>query len=205
MVENILITGGAGFIGSHLADRLLSEGCKVVVLDNLSRGRLSNLDAARQSPHFSFVEGDILDEGLLDDLFSEYGFDMVFHLAANSDIASSHANPDVDLDATFLTTYRILKAMMKHQVKKIMFASTSAIYGQTGGAEVNENYGRCFRLPTMVPANWPARRLSPVLWKITELKLGLPVSPMFAANGQRMAFCMTLSKNSKRIQMNLKF
>ena len=144
MVENILITGGAGFIGSHLADRLLSEGCKVVVLDNLSRGRLSNLDTARQSPHFSFVEGDILDEGLLDKLFSEYGFDMVFHLAANSDIASSHANPDVDLDATFLTTYRILKAMMKHQVKKIMFASTSAIYGQTGGAEVNENYGPLF-------------------------------------------------------------
>ena len=52
-MENILITGGAGFIGSHLADRLLSEGCKVVVLDNLSRGRLSNLDTARQSPHFS--------------------------------------------------------------------------------------------------------------------------------------------------------
>ena len=154
MVENILITGGAGFIGSHLADRLLSEGCKVVVLDNLSRGRLSNLDTARQSPHFSFVEGDILDEGLLDKLFSEYGFDMVFHLAAP-------------------------------KATKIM--------------------ARCFRPPTMVPANWPARRLSPVLWKITELKLGLPVSPMFAANGQRMAFCMTLSKNSKRIQMNLKF
>lgn len=143
-MENILITGGAGFIGSHLTDRLLSEGNKVVVLDNLSRGRISNLSEAKKSPNFTFVEGNILEENLLEHLFSEHKFDMVFHLAANSDIASSHANPNVDLDATFMTTYQVLKAMMKHGVKKIMFASTSAIYGQTGGEEVRENYGPLF-------------------------------------------------------------
>ncbi len=143
-MESILITGGAGFIGSHLADRLLSEGHKVVVLDNLSLGRKSNLTQALNSDNFTFVEGDILDSKLLNNLFKEHKFDMVFHLAANSDIARSHANPDIDLDMTFHTTYNVLKAMRANGVNKLMFASTSAIYGQTGGIEVQENYGPLF-------------------------------------------------------------
>lgn len=143
-MNNILITGGAGFIGSHLADCLLSKGLKVVGLDNLSLGRRTNLEQALKNSSFTFIEGNILDEKLLDGLFKKYGFDMVFHLAANSDIARSHANPDIDLDMTFHTTYAVLKAMRENNVRKIMFASTSAIYGQTGGVEVHENYGPLF-------------------------------------------------------------
>lgn len=143
-MKTFLITGGAGFIGSHLTDRLLQENNKVIVLDNLSLGRLSNLKEALQNENCIFIEGDILDEELLNNIFTDNKIDFVFHLAANSDIARSHANPNVDLDMTFLTTYNILKAMLKHNVKKIMFASTSAIYGQTGGAEVKETYGPLF-------------------------------------------------------------
>ncbi len=143
-MKSILITGGAGFIGSHLADTLLSCDDKVVILDNLSLGRRSNLNQALQNPNCTFVEGDILDDGLLDTLFKQHNFDMVFHLAANSDIARSHANPNVDLDMTFMTTYAVLQKMRQYNVKKLMFASTSAIYGQTGGAEVKENYGPLF-------------------------------------------------------------
>lgn len=138
-MKTCLITGGAGFIGSHLADELLSRNCRVVVLDNLSLGRKSNLTSAMTNPNFKFVESDILDEDTLNGIFAQNRFDMVFHLAANSDIARSHANPEIDLNMTFLTTFRVLEAMRRHNVKRLMFASTSAIYGQTGGAEVSEN------------------------------------------------------------------
>lgn len=141
---NLLITGGAGFIGSHLSDRLLCLGHNVTVLDNLSLGRKSNLKEAVKNSAFKFIEGDILDEKLLEEVFANGHFDMVFHLAANSDIARSHANPDVDLEMTFMTTYQVLKMMRKYEVKKIIFASTSAIYGQTGGIAVDESYGPLF-------------------------------------------------------------
>ena len=144
MTQTILITGGAGFIGSHLADELLARGNKVIILDNLSLGRKENLNEALKNPNCTFVEGDILDDALLNDLFEKNQFDMVFHLAANSDIARSFANPAIDLNLTFMTTFKVLMAMKQHGVKKIMFASTSAIYGQTGGVEVTETYGPLF-------------------------------------------------------------
>ena len=140
---NILITGGAGFIGSHLADVLLSEGHNVVVFDNLLRGRISNLEEASKNSKFSFVKGDILNKDELFKLFDENKFDVVFHMAANSDIASSHANPDVDFGNTLTTTYNVLLAMKEFGVKNIVFASTSAIYGDTG-VSVDEDFGPLF-------------------------------------------------------------
>ena len=143
-MSNVLVTGGAGFSGSHLVDALLLRGCAVTALDNLSLGRRENLQQAMYSPAFTFVEGDILHEETLHDLFRKQHFDMVFHLAANSDIARSHADPSIDLNLTFLTTFRVLEAMRFFGVKDILFASTSAIYGQTGGVEVAEDFGPLF-------------------------------------------------------------
>ena len=139
----ILITGGAGFIGSHLTDRLLAEGHSVVVYDNLSLGRLDNIEEAQKNPNFSFIEGDILDKEKFFAVFENNKFDIVFHMAANSDIARSHANPDVDFDNTLRTTYNTLLAMKEFGVKKIVFASTSAIYGETL-EKVAETYGPLF-------------------------------------------------------------
>lgn len=139
----ILITGGAGFIGSHLADKLLEEGHSVIAFDNLLRGRVDNLEEALKNPNFTFIKGDILNKSELFDLFRENQFDVVFHMAANSDIASSHANPDVDFGNTLTTTYNVLLAMKEFGVKNIVFASTSAIYGDTG-VSVDENYGPLF-------------------------------------------------------------
>lgn len=144
MTRTVLVTGGAGFIGSHLVDELLFRGNEVVVLDDLSLGRKENLTNALENPLFTFVEGDILDDSLLNNLFRKYQFDTVFHLAANSDIARSFADPTIDLSLTFMTTFKVLMAMKQHGVKKIVFSSTSAIYGQTGGIEVKENYGPLF-------------------------------------------------------------
>ncbi len=143
MDKNILITGGAGFIGSHLTDSLLMEGYNVTVIDNLSLGRLTNLLNAQNNQRFKFIKGDILDKELLFNIFNEGNFDTVFHMAANSDIAKSHVNPDVDFNNTLTTTYNVLLAMKEYNVKNIVFASTSAIYGDTG-VSVSEDFGPLF-------------------------------------------------------------
>lgn len=129
-----LITGGAGFIGSHLADALLERGHEVSAVDNLILGREENLAHLRSHPHFHFRRLELLDERELSGIFAEGRFDIVFHLAANSDIARSHRDPDVDRDNTFATTYAVLRAMKEHKVGQIVFASTSAVYGELRGA-----------------------------------------------------------------------
>lgn len=141
---NILVTGGAGFIASHLIDRLLSEGHCVYAYDNLSLGRKSNIVHHLADPLFTFVEADLLDKANLDDFFCKHSIDFVFHLAANSDIARSHKDPSVDLNNTFQTTTNILETMRQHGVKRLMFASTSAIYGDANGEEVRETFGPLF-------------------------------------------------------------
>ncbi|MGZ3304302.1 MAG: SDR family NAD(P)-dependent oxidoreductase [Asticcacaulis sp.] len=135
-----MVTGGAGFIGSHLCDALLAQGCDVTVIDNLSLGKESNIAHLTGRNDFHFVRGDILDESVFDPLVADGKFECIFHMAANSDIARSHSSPDVDLNNTFMTTFRVLEAMRKASVKKIVFASTSAIYGEVKG-RVREDYG----------------------------------------------------------------
>lgn len=137
---NILVTGGAGFIGSHLCDALVAAGHSVVAVDNLTLGREENLRQLQGLEEFKFEQGDVLDAPWFEGLVKDGQFDCVFHMAANSDIARSHADPTVDFDNTFLTTFRILEAMRKAGVSKLVFASTSAIYGEVEG-EVREDYG----------------------------------------------------------------
>lgn len=141
----ILVTGGAGFIGSHLVDLLLEKGHFVVVIDNLSLGKMTNIKHNLTNENFKFYKCDILDKKNLNKVFKEYNFDVVFHMAANSDIAKSHENPDIDLDNTFLTTYYVLKAMKENNVKNIVFASTSAIYGEVK-IDISEDLGPLFPL-----------------------------------------------------------
>jgi UDP-glucose 4-epimerase len=130
----LLITGGAGFIGSHLADALIAGGHEVTAVDNLSLGSEDNIAHLRGNLQFRFQCLELLDESALSRLFAAERFDAVFHLAANSDIACSHNNPDVDRDNTFATTYAVLKALREHGVEQLIFASTSAIYGELRGS-----------------------------------------------------------------------
>jgi UDP-glucose 4-epimerase len=139
----ILITGGAGFIGSHLADKLLGKGHKVTAFDNLSLGRLENLETAMQNSDFEFIRGDIVNIDEFFKIFETRKFGVIFHMAANSDIAVSHSNISVDFDNTFLTTYNTLLAMKKFDIKDIVFASTSAVYGEVSHA-VDEDFGPLF-------------------------------------------------------------
>ena len=137
---NVLVTGGAGFIGSHLCDSLLDLGHNVAALDNLSLGREKNLEQALRNPAFRFVRGDVLDTDSFERLVGDGGFECVFHMAANSDIARSHADPTVDLDNTFRTTFQVLEAVRKCRIRQLVFASTSAIYGEADG-QIREDFG----------------------------------------------------------------
>jgi UDP-glucose 4-epimerase len=125
------VTGGAGFIGSHLCDRLLQRGAQVWSVDNLRLGRRCNIAHLETLPAFRFVELDVLDQPRLRALFDQVRFDSVFHLAANSDIAAGSTNFRLDLELNQLTTIAVLEAMKAHDVKRLFFASTSAVFGET--------------------------------------------------------------------------
>ncbi len=135
----ILVTGGAGFIGCHACEQLVARGHALVAADNLRLGRREHI-AHLEGRGLTFVEMDVADEAALGALFAEHGFEAVFHLAANSDIAVSHENPGVDLSLTFATTWSVLEAMRRHGTRQIVFASTSAIYGDAPGA-IREDHG----------------------------------------------------------------
>lgn len=136
----IFVTGGAGFIGSHLCDRLAGRGHALVVADNLLLGRRAHLAALEGHPDFRFVEMDVTDREALDALFAAERFDAVFHMAANSDIARSHADPSCDFVNTLNSTWSVLESMRRHGVGRIVFASTSAIYGEAPGV-IREDHG----------------------------------------------------------------
>ena len=127
----ILVTGGAGFIGSHLCERLLRRGAEVCCLDNFYLGRRRNIAQLETSAGFNFVEQDLLDRAALDALFARSGFDEVFHLAANSDIAAGIKDAELDLRLNQLTTLAVLEAMRAHRVSRLFFASTSAVFGES--------------------------------------------------------------------------
>ena len=126
--RRLFVTGAAGFIGSHLIDRLLEAGAHVVGYDNLSTGFHQFLAPARSEPGFAFVEGDVLDDERL--AASMAGADVVFHLAANADVRFGLDHPRRDLEQNTLGTFSVLEAMRRNGVKHLVFASTGSIYGE---------------------------------------------------------------------------
>ncbi|HSW70131.1 MAG TPA: NAD-dependent epimerase/dehydratase family protein [Gammaproteobacteria bacterium] len=122
------VTGCAGFIGSHLTDRLLKRGDEVIGLDNFSTGLPEFLADAKQFEKFNFIEGDLLDKNLL--IQTAKNCDAIFHLAANADVRFGLHHPHKDLEQNAIGTFHVLEAMRENQIKKIMFASTGSVYGE---------------------------------------------------------------------------
>lgn len=141
-MENILITGGAGFIGSHLTGRLLAGGHKVVAADDFTLGSRDNVAAYLDDLNFSLVEMDVSKIDELESLMRKHKIDRVYHLAANSDIQKSAVCPTIDYEKTFNTTYAVVEAMRRTGCRKLFFASTSAVYGEKPDACISENAGR---------------------------------------------------------------
>ena len=141
---NVLITGASGFIGINLANFFLEKGHNVIGIDNFLIKSSKNLKLVENKSGFIFINSSINNVDYINDrlenIKSKIGeIESVWHLAANSDIASGILNPDIDYENTFFTTHNLLKIMKINQIKKIYFASTSAIYGDFGNIPVNEN------------------------------------------------------------------
>jgi UDP-glucose 4-epimerase len=124
-----LVTGCAGFIGSTLTERLLSDGHVVVGYDNFSTGQERFLRTARESANFRLVRGDVLDSATLTE--SMYGSEFVFHLAANADVRFGTEHPGRDLEQNTIATHHVLNAMRQNGISKIAFSSTGSVYGET--------------------------------------------------------------------------
>jgi len=139
---NILVTGGAGFIGSHLVDSLIDLGHKVVIIDNLSTGLEKNINSKAR-----FYQLDIQDKGL-EDIFGKFNFDTVFHTSAQINVRKSVDDPIADAQANILGSLNLFENCRKYKIKKIVFSST-------GGAL----YGDADNLPT--PETYPAKPISP--------------------------------------------
>ncbi|MNQ63440.1 UDP-glucose 4-epimerase [compost metagenome] len=132
----ILITGGAGFIGSHLADALLARGHAVRVLDNLSTGKRANL--ALDNPRLELIEGDVADAALVARAVA--GCKAVAHLAAVASVQASVDDPVATHQSNFIGTLNVCEAMREHGVKRVIFASSAAVYGQNGeGRAIDED------------------------------------------------------------------
>lgn len=134
----VLVAGGAGFIGSHLIDALLAEGNDVVCVDNFFIGTKENIAHLKDNVHFKFYEQDLTDLDKVLEIFKKEQVEYVFHLAANSDIQASTQSPMIEYKNTYSTTFILLECMRQCGVKKLFFASTSAVYGEQMGAEVSE-------------------------------------------------------------------
>lgn len=133
-----LVTGGAGFIGSHIVDRLMERGDEVIVYDNMSTGIDDFIKGYLNKPNFKFIQGDILD---LEKLKEEMeGVDLVFHMAAHADVRSGLHDHKVDLEQNLIGTINVLEAMKENDVKKIAFASTSSVYGDAAVIPTPEEY-----------------------------------------------------------------
>jgi UDP-glucose 4-epimerase len=136
-MSRAFVTGGAGFIGSNLVDRLLERGDSVVVYDNFSTGFESFLSTARQSKKFTLIRGDILDLPAL--TAAMQGCDFVYHLSANADVRFGTDHPRRDLEQNTIGTFNVLEGMRNNGIRKIAFSSTGSVYGECDVIPTPEN------------------------------------------------------------------
>ena len=134
--NNALVTGGAGFIGSHLVGRLVEDGLDVTVIDNLHAGKPENLDSSKGGT--TLIKGDIRDVELLKRVIVDV--DIVFHIGANASVPYSVENPRYDFETNALGTFNILEASVNSNVKKVVYASTAAVYGEPEYIPIDEKH-----------------------------------------------------------------
>lgn len=132
----VLVTGGAGFIGSHLVDRLVELGHRVVIIDNLSSGSIYNVIHHVERKSVEFIKGDLKDRDFTRNVVRD--IDTVFHLAANPEVRVSTTSPSIHFDENIVATFNLLESMRLNDVNEIVFASSSSVYGEPGKAIVSE-------------------------------------------------------------------
>lgn len=135
----VFITGGAGFVGSHMAARLVGEGHEVTAYDNLSLGRREFLARLIEQGKCTLIEADLLDRDAVAEAMADH--DLVIHLAANSDIFEGLKDTELDLRQGTLATFNVLEAMRAREIKQLLFSSSSVVYGEAAVIPTPEDYG----------------------------------------------------------------
>ena len=139
MKSKLIVTGGAGFIGSHLVDKLIAGGNEVTVIDNLSSGKMEFIQHHDQDPNFKLVTIDMLELEKIKHAIK--GADMIYHLAANPDVRLGEQNTRIHLEQNIIVTFNLLEAMRMNKQQNIVFTSTSTVYGEATIIPTPENYG----------------------------------------------------------------
>lgn len=151
-MNKTLVTGGAGFIGSHLTDKLIAKGNDVVVFDNLSSGDLKNLEHLKDNKKFSFIKGDLINPEEIETALRNVS--KVYHIAANPEVRLGETNTKTHFEQNIVASYNLLEAMRKNDVKNIIFTSTSAVYGDAKIIPTSEGY------PAMPISTYGASKLA---------------------------------------------
>lgn len=209
MNKSVFITGGAGFVGVNLVRALLAEGSRVHVADNLCRGSRKNLAELESNPRFSFHEIELSNESEVTNLLVSLNrlkpLAEVWHLAANSDIPAGIADPSVDLKDTFMTTFAVVNAMKAAKIPRILFASTSAIYGDLGMTVLREDVGPLFPI-----SNYGAMKLASEAFISAAVESSLEQALIFrfpnvigvpATHGVLLDFARKLNKDPTRLEV----
>ena len=180
-MTHVLVTGGAGFIGSHLTDRLLAEGFGVTVLDNLATGL-----RARVSADATFVEGDVGDRRVVDEVFADQRFDAVFHIAGQASIRLSFAEPEVDLRTNVIGTVNVLRGCIESGVPRLVNASSMTAYGEPDLVPTPEDVA-CVPVSYYGVTKYAAERYVHVTAARPDVELAVTSLRMFNVYGPRQS------------------
>jgi nucleoside-diphosphate-sugar epimerase len=146
-MESVLVTGGAGFIGSNITEALLMQGYRVVILDDLSTGKMENIFQIEEHDNLKFVKGSILDSGLLRSIIKSENISLISHQAAASSVSKSIADPVNTVETNIVGTTNLFQIASEHGCKRIVFASSSSIYGDAPELPKRETMVPCPKSP----------------------------------------------------------
>ena len=180
-MKTVLVTGGAGFIGSHLVDRLLAEGHGVTVLDNLATGSRENV-----AGEATFVEGDVGDREVVSQVFANDRYDAVFHIAGQASIRLSFAQPEIDLQTNVVGTVNVLRGCIENGVPRIVNASSMTAYGEPSEIPTHEDVA-CVPVSYYGVTKYAAERYAHVTGARPDVDLSVTSLRMFNVYGPRQS------------------
>ena len=197
------VSGGAGFVGSHLVDKLLAGGNQVTVYDNFSSGQKGFIEHHLKDKNFKLVEADILDFERLKEAIT--GHDLVFHLASNPDIAKGIVQTDLDIKQGTLLAYNVLEAMRVTGVKKIAYASGSGVYGNVGRTKTSEGFGPLLPVSMYGASKLACEGLISAFSNLFDMQSWIfrpaNITGGRSTHGVVLAFIQKLKKNPKELEI----